>query len=146
MIVRMPWKAPVLGGVHVTLATQDPNFATVPEQVLELIAKVGEPEVILALTLVNNTSCWLVRVTAWAALVVLAGALKRRSPGAPVHLTAVWVAKACAELEQIIPPVAVVSVERTPTPPSRGRVVVLVMGAGGFVNGCDAENRVLMVF
>ena len=54
----------------------------------------------------------------------------------------------CTQLEQIIPPLDVVSVERTPTLPSGDRLVVLVMGTGGFVMGCVVGKplRAAMVF
>ncbi len=46
----------------------------------------------------------------------------------------------------MIPCVGVVSVERTPTFPSSGRLAVLVMATGGFVIGWDMENSWVMVF
>jgi hypothetical protein len=52
----------------------------------------------------------------------------------------------CTQLEQAIPFADVLRVERTPTVPSLGRpVTVLVMAIGGFVIGCDTEKRVWMV-
>jgi hypothetical protein len=45
------------------------------------------------------------------------------------------------KLEQMIPLVGVVSVERTPTVPFGDSLVVLAMAFGGLVIGCDSENK-----
>ena len=52
----------------------------------------------------------------------------------------------CVQLEQKIPFVGVVSVERTPTVPSGDKVVVCWTGCGGTVIGCFTENSFVMVF